>query len=162
MLFQCMVCRLILILAYIAWQHTIMDSLLDLTNDCLLVKNIWYWLYNCRRHRWHALACRGRNAVGHQWWDTAGWCGRDAAGREEEAPQIADGYVVRVINNDPNIVIFEDFDLVGMFDQEHQEVVLIRDEEVVEVVSRNNRQTCLLTKRCSKSLTKECFGSSTN
>ena len=79
---------------------------------------------------------------------------------EEGAPQIADGHVVRVINNDPNIVIFEDFDLVGMFDQEHQEVVLIRDEEVVEVVSRNNRQTCLLTKRCSKSLTKECFGSS--
>ena len=72
---------------------------------------------------------------------------------EEGAPQIADGHVVRVINNDPNIVIFEDFDLVGMFDQEHQEVVLIRDEEVVEV-------TCLLTKRCSKSLTNECFGSS--
>ena len=40
---------------------------------------------------------------------------------EEEAPQIAGGYVVRVTNNDPNIVIFEDFDLVGMFDQEHQE-----------------------------------------
>ena len=54
---------------------------------------------------------------------------------EEKAPQIVDGCMVRVINNHPNIVIFEDFDLVGMFDQKQQEVVLIKDEEVVEVVS---------------------------
>ena len=57
---------------------------------------------------------------------------------EEGAPQIVDGHVVRVFENDPNIVIFEDFDLVGMFDQEHQEVVLIRDEEVVDVVPLAN------------------------